>query len=560
MYLCHGPGYGKQGHHLPIWRVSLLVHLNYVGLGDLCFNDILYYLPYSPGTLVVRADQSGIPQNKPIRGAVKRLRDRVKIAFDKSKLTQLISDLRSSNSDLKQLRKQTYALNNVKTEGLATVNSSGTALVGRQNRLPSEFSSYGATRRAAQGLYDALWTAWSTQDATHFRHLAKLFLQTDMKVHDGVYLNLMISCLRQDGAQPLRLAPATTKIHVKSQILDWIPDSRAPQSSDTDMPDRKRRCRDVKFMGDDAPHGDEEAPEQRIPIPHRTAKGKEPATHATPDLRSSQHLCYELLPEHQSVQSASSTPSAVGYLDTRSRDNFRHLFFHCCEGLCDAALCGRGGQKSSVVSSMEPTRLDQLLVQPRSNELSVPDQLQLALRIASAVLKFNSTSWLSEYWGLQDLFLFEGFGADLPASLHTLHLGAEWTQSSREQVEPCTVLDMNPPKLPGAASASASVQAALEEAKLIHGIHNATMYNLGVALLSIGRWTPVDGHDILGVRRMALQACPLGPKFQDMTQRVLDCDFGYGKDLTKPKLQKAIYDGVLVELEGMIATLSFDET
>ena len=211
---------------------------------------------------------------------------------------------------------------------------------------------------------------------------------------------------------------------------------------------------------------------------------------------------------------------------------------------------------------MQPTRLDQLLAQPRSNELSVPDQLQLALRIASAVLKFNSTSWLSEYWGLQDLFLFEGFGVDLPASLHTLHLGAEWTQSSRtsrEQAEPCTVLDMDPSPPPG-ASASASVQAALEEAKLIHGIHNATMYNLGVALLSIGRWTPVDGHDILGVRRMALQACPLGPKFQDMTQRVLDCDFGYGKDLTKPKLQKAIYDGVLVELEGMIAALSFDET
>jgi hypothetical protein len=108
-------------------------------------------------------------------------------------------------------------------------------------------------------------------------------------------------------------------------------------------------------------------------------------------------------------------------------------------------------------------------------------------------------------------------------------------------------------------SSSLEFAAALEEAKLVHGIHNATMYNLGVALLSIGRWTTVDPHDVSQVRRIAMQACPLGPRFKEMTQRVLECDFGYGKDLKKPKLQEAVYDGVLLELESMILALSFDE-
>jgi hypothetical protein len=478
----------------------------------------------------------------------------MKIAFDMTKFTEWIGELRSSNNDLKLLREQASELGRPKR---ATATNAHTSTVGRSNtrrRLPSEFSSYGATRRASQALYDALWAAWSTQDAAHFRHLAKLFLET--KSDEGVHLNLIISCLGQDLLQPL---PSMVKIHVKSQMLDWLPDRPiSPTSGPTSAPElpNKKRRRVVKFADDDSPNA-EKGPES---LAQEATRQKLPAAL---DLRCSQHFCSELLPkknpireEQQQQQPRPPFPaSAVGYLDTRSQDNFRHSFFHCCEGLCDPALCGGGpGAVNLVSEGAHPIRLDQVLAQPRrSDELSVLDQLHLALRIASAVLKFNSTSWLGEYWGLRDLYFFER-AADLSASLQTLHLGVEWTRGNQKAVsEGGTVMDVD------IGSSSLELAAALEEAKLVHGIHNATMYNLGVALLSIGRWTTVDPHDVSQVRRIAMQACPLGPRFQEMTQRVLECDFGYGKDLKKPKLQEAVYDGVLLELESMILALSLDE-
>ena len=509
-----------------------------------------------------------------------RLRGRIKIAFDRSKFTEWISELRGSNNDLKLLREQASELGGHGRAKKATARGANTATTicsaTTRKRLPSEFSSYDATRRASQALYDALWAAWSTQDAAHFRHLAKLFLET--KSDEGVHLNLIISCLRRDPIQPL--IPKMVKVHVKSQMLDWLadqlpsPTSSGPTST-PDLPNKNRRLV-VKFADDEGVPTTQQGPGSTLAQVAKTQLEEPPAAI---DLRCSQHLCSELLAKKNPVQeqrqqprcpsSTAAAAAAVGYLDTRSQDKFRHSFFHCCESLCDPALCGAGpggpGAAVSLVSSEganDPIRLDQALAQPRrGNELSVPDQLRLALRIASAVLKFNSTPWLGEYWGLRDLCFFER-AAGLPASLQTLHLGVEW-RGREPNPKPARAavsgggstlmdLDIDSPSSSGLATA-------IEEAKLIHGIHNATMYNLGVALLSIGRWTAVDPHDVLHVRRVALQACPLGPRFQEMTQRVLECDFGYGKDLTKPKLQEAVYNGVLLELESMILALSFDE-
>jgi len=484
-------------------------------------------------------------QGEATKDAVKRLKDKVRITFDKSKFSQLISDLRNSNNDLKLLREQAAELCKGASDPdllrIATVPATSTPAI-TQRRLPPEFSSYSATRRAAQALYDALWAAWSTQDAARFRHWAKLFLET--KTENGVYLNLILSCIQQDmdlSHQPL---PNIFKLHVQSQLLDEA--SGQPPASSLELPNSKRR-RVVRFAQDETCDG---------------AIGKQETASTPPDLRCSQHLCSEL---HFSKTLPTCTEAeAVGYLDTCcSQDrSFRHSFYHCRQGLCDPTLCsGVGGdsrkltrprpshgQQSSAESDTQPTRLDQLLSEPRNQELSVPDQLQLALRIAAAVLKFNSTSWLSEYWGLQDLYLFED-GPDLPASLQTLHLGVEWSSECHTAAIDGTSLDQVP-----------DPNQAVEEAKLVHGIHNTTLYNLGVALLSIGRWIPINPHDILAVRRMALQASPLGPKFQHMTQRVLDCDFGCGKDLTKSRLQKAVYDGVLIELESMISALSIQSS
>ncbi|KAK0644628.1 hypothetical protein B0T16DRAFT_332677 [Cercophora newfieldiana] len=462
-----------------------------------------------------------------IKDTVKRVRSSLKIAFDKSEFDQWIADLRSANTDLQLLREQVTELTKPKTTACVGVRCSKFA----KTPLPSDFCSYGVTRRASRALHDALWTAWSTGDATHFRHGARLFLET--KAAESVYLNLAISCLGENIIQQSMI-----KIHVKSQVLDWIgTDSMSTRQTHHAL-DRKeptasepKRRRVVRFLDD------VEAFER--PTALENSPAIELTLHAaTLDLQASQHFCSRLTSKHLHHPQTASGTRCVGFLDTCTHERFRHEFFHCRDGVCTPAIC-----QGVVCETGTLKRLDHVLIQPRSDELSVQHQLQLAFRIASAVLKFNSTPWLGEYWGLHDLHLFER-DSDLPASLQTIHLGA-------------TKVTGNPSLMQ--VDVSDGTTSALEDAKLIHGIQNPTMYNLGIVLLSIGRWSPVDPYDVLKARRVASQTCPLGPRYRELTRKVLDCDFGYGKDLKKPKLQEAVYKDVLLELESMISALSFDE-
>ncbi|KAK1759053.1 hypothetical protein QBC47DRAFT_336709 [Echria macrotheca] len=463
------------------------------------------------------------------KDTVKRVKSSLKVAFDKSKFDQWIADLRSTNEDLKLLREQVTELTSKPKTTCASMRSSN------KKRLPSDFRSYGITRRASRALHDALWTAWSTRDAAHFRHVVRLFLET--KADEGVQLNLAISCLDRNIIQQSMI-----KIHVKSQVLDWISTESISKTvsiphpnlgpQDTSAPESKRR-RVVRFF--------DEVESLKTLAPESPPMGKSSLMPTALDLRASQHFCSQLTPRHQHYYPQDHPGTrCVGFLETCSHDKFRHEFFHCWEGVCSPAIC-----QGAVCETGTLKRLDQVLSQPRSDELSVQHQLQLALRIASAVLKFSSTPWLGEYWGLQDLQLFER-DSDLPTSLQTIHLGTE-----------CTKVATNPASMEVDVSDSAT--SALDEAKLVHGIQNPTMYNLGVALLSIGRWKLFDPYDVLKARRIASQTCPLGTRYQELTRKVLDCDFGYGKDLKKPKLQEAVYDGVLLELEDMISALSFEE-
>ena len=48
----------------------------------------------------------------------------------------------------------------------------------------------------------------------------------------------------------------------------------------------------------------------------------------------------------------------------------------------------------------------------------------------------------------------------------------------------------------------------------------------------------------------------LGPRYQRIVQKCLQCNFGFGNDLETTNLQSAVYRGVVSELETMIDSLS----
>ncbi|RYP46405.1 hypothetical protein DL768_007372 [Monosporascus sp. mg162] len=187
----------------------------------------------------------------------------------------------------------------------------------------------------------------------------------------------------------------------------------------------------------------------------------------------------------------------------------------------------------------EPAPLNTIFNHPVERSISISQQVRLALNLVQGVLKFHSTPWLPPYWRLQDLSYFEATEG-LADSLSTLHISTELSPGQR-----CG------PLMSGADSDMLDAQRAW-------GIRNLTMHSLGVALLQIGQWDPLKPEDIVKVRRvadMAEQDSRLGPRYQKITQQCLDCDFGFGKDLTQLELQNAIYRDVVCELESLICAL-----
>ena len=89
-----------------------------------------------------------------------------------------------------------------------------------------------------------------------------------------------------------------------------------------------------------------------------------------------------------------------------------------------------------------------------------------------------------------------------------------------------------------------------------------TLFGLGVALLEIAHWKPLasmrsdyDSDDVLTARRLARQRTLLGGRYQDVVQKCLQCNFGYGTDLANLELQNAVYNSVVCPLEDILAKL-----
>ncbi|GJC96751.1 hypothetical protein ColKHC_05577 [Colletotrichum higginsianum] len=193
--------------------------------------------------------------------------------------------------------------------------------------------------------------------------------------------------------------------------------------------------------------------------------------------------------------------------------------------------------------------MDEVLDESLGDFLSIIDRLKLARSLVSAVLKFHSTPWLSDFWRLRDLAFFRGDQEEEVAeALQSLHVGIEVARKGCDSMD--GVQD---------SSDILNLSRATEDERLYCGIDNLTLHSLGVALLQIDRWTRVEPSDVLAVRKMALRSSSLGPRYQELTQKCLRCDFGYGSDLTKPRLQKAVYENVVEALETMISSLDFTD-
>ncbi|KAF7549353.1 hypothetical protein G7Z17_g6447 [Cylindrodendrum hubeiense] len=200
-------------------------------------------------------------------------------------------------------------------------------------------------------------------------------------------------------------------------------------------------------------------------------------------------------------------------------------------------------KQSACHISSDLSKSNDIFMKPNEWQFTFADKLRVARALASTVLKFHSTPWLREYWRLQDFSLFYSDGEETSQTLRTLHVS---TEVARRQL--------------GAMEGIQNAPQVTEDELTICGIDNMTLHSLGVALLQIDRMVEIEPGDVMKVRKMArTPSWMLGPRYRDITQKCLRCDFGYGSDLTKPRLQEAISENIIGVLEKMMSQLSIDD-
>ncbi|KAF3066081.1 hypothetical protein CFAM422_009288 [Trichoderma lentiforme] len=448
-----------------------------------------------------------------LKDCVRKLRKRVTITFEKKNFEDQIGLLERSNMALTRLREQVSELQKPPPD-------TSRKSCAKPRSLPSEYINI---RSASRALHEALTTAWSSTEAPHLRHFVRLFL--DAKAETDVQMEIAILCYGAQLQQATLFQTGLTRLEVRSRSIMWSSASLLSPASEADnsQNDRRKRPR-VRFYGigdkSDISNSDTES----------ASHDSQSTVVSSNDLQLTGHFCPELS-RRCSTPDMACKAEGLGHLDSCVREGFRHCFFPCQNN----GSCG----KMSLADVMS---FDEALSQPINSILSKVDQLQLAHRLVSAVLKFNSTPWLNEMWSFRDLALFRQ-GDDLALWLQTLHFGVEWMHGAPDPGE--SLMDVESP---------VSLTQSIEDIHYKYGVRNVTLYSLGAALLAIGMWKRIDPADIEEVRRLA-STSPLGPRYRKLTQKVLDCDFGYGKDLKKPRLQEAVYENVLLELESMIASL-----
>ena len=238
---------------------------------------------------------------------------------------------------------------------------------------------------------------------------------------------------------------------------------------------------------------------------------------------------------------ADPTHRCIGYLE--SPQMYKHLFYLTEK---DRVL----GRKATASQSTTVRSMSDLLKLDVDEVLGVVDQLQLAHKTAMAVLQYHETPWLSDRWRLQDLSYF-GSKTNLDeTAMRTLHLSSQIATPNK----PDQTTDMD-----GVESSAKSVS---EEVRC--GINNVTLFFLGVALLEIAHWAPIEKkmtprdelNETYTARRLAKGRAPLGPHYQKIAEKCLQCNFGFGTELNSNGLQTAVYNDVVCELESMIKELT----
>lgn len=333
-------------------------------------------------------------------------------------------------------------------------------------------------------------------------------------------------------------APSQVMQSLRSTLPSELIASNCPRSlkkkasSDPIQEPGSRKKKRVQFVDPDA-------------IPDPPLRIMTPITQITLpdfDLCQTKSICHYLRRTLGTVDHNTPT-KCLGYLDTPCH-KYKHKFFFRDKDLTSPKVQALSDQ-TNVYTIFD------IMQHEADDVLEAEDQLRLALKAALATLQYNDTPWLAERWRLNNMSFFNNAQTLDPTALKTLHLSSQisWPDQAHHNTQ----------TMDGIQNTADTVS---DEIK--YGINNLPLFFLGVALLEIAHWKPLeekmiprDQQDqVYTARRLAQGRAPLGPEYQKIAQKCLQCNFGFGTKLSSKSLQTAVYNDVVCELEGMLERLA----
>lgn len=451
-------------------------------------------------------------QDECLKKTWRRIGDGLKISLNKSDYEAKLNDLREGNCTLKTLREQLHRLQK----------PSKIVALKEMKPVPANWSTI---RGASKTLHEVLVEAWSCNQTRHSRHSVKLFLEAEM-VDNDAELHIAILCHGQDqmtGQADL------FQLQVRSKLMTLM------SSENKGATRLRKRLKSLRFE-----QGNAKENVVQIDPTQSYLVAKDDSL----NLRGSTDICQEFT-SHRCQQERDTEKHVLGYLEAISGERYKHQFFASSRFSKPNFLNSTAGANNLIPMHM-------ILGETTNNLFSIVDKLKMAKALVLAVLKFHATPWLGEAWRLQDLAFFH-YCEDLTRSLQTLHVGAEFDQRSKRHATGLVMEDIQ------MTSGHNTLSQVSEDDRLLCGIDNMALHCLGVALLQIDRLKSLEPADVLSVRKMARTSSSLGPKYKEITEKCLRCDFGYGTDLNNTKLQEAVHGSLVGVLESMISVLDIND-
>lgn len=255
------------------------------------------------------------------------------------------------------------------------------------------------------------------------------------------------------------------------------------------------------------------------------------------NLRDTKSFCCHL------SQTCNSTAGCLGFLE--SRKTFRFVFY-------DA------GRRASAGQNLQTNGKEALPLNSKIAVLPQLERLVLAHKLASTILQYYLTPWLSEDWRLRDISFFgngnEPSPDDLVQDLQTLHLTTQFPQKNPDPSDPQPVQSTDAPQPLDSIATKPTY-------RYNYGIRNMTLAKLGLALLEIGHKKDISSfkqlgpqqHEVISARILADGSyTDLGPRYHRIVRKCIDCNFSAEDDLDAEGLRNAVYTNVVCELEQMI--------